>query len=81
MRSTKYTAHAMVLLEIFLPCVEGSYAVMRVVKRLLWIGDTPEWAKSVGLWLLRIMTFGFAAALIGLCGMCVDILGRSAVPG
>lgn len=71
----------MVLLEVFGSFFEGSYAVVRVVKRLLWIGDRPEWAKSVGLWLLRIITLGFASALIGLCGMCVDIVGRSAVPG
>ena len=71
----------MVSLEISLTWLEGRRAVVRVVKRFLWIGDTPEWAKSVGLCLLRIMTFGFAAALLGLCGMCVDILGRSAVPG
>lgn len=71
----------MVLLEIFLTWVEGRYADVRMIKRFLWIGYTPEWAKSVGLWLLRVMTFGFAAAVVGLCGMCMGILGRWLVPG
>jgi hypothetical protein len=52
-----------------------------MIKRFLWIGDTPEWAKAVGLWLLRIVTFGFAAAVVGLCGMGIGILGRWLVPG